>query len=63
MRVLAAMEMRALGAYAGRHSARLLSKHGKNLFQSIVKGIFRVDSGGRHVLCTKSHGEIPSGFF
>lgn len=32
VRVLAAMEMRALGAYAGRQSARLLSKQGKNLF-------------------------------
>lgn len=31
VRVLAAMEIRALGAYAGRHSVRLLSKHGKNL--------------------------------
>lgn len=30
--MLAAMEMRALGAYAGRQSARLLSKQGKNLF-------------------------------
>lgn len=66
------MEMRALGAYAGRQSARLLSKQGKNLFFFVffflvlfwflsmdIPRLFL----GHDVLCTKRHGEIPSGFF